>query len=364
MQRAKRSIQFFLCLILLMAGFVPHAGAHTLEATPQNAPRQESGEVFFTVDYLIEADVPNNQNCSADGYRLNIIMEGVGEPTPEGHLEGVTIVADLAVDVGPGAWWDSAPAPSHTYSAVAKLERIPTSATTWMTLPKLVQEVPATTVFVGTRSCITTDGRIETATVNLDPAFFINNFHLMVIAAGGMKEIEPGENLSRFHAVFHNDGVRRISQRVWWGDKRVPSLVVEPDVEGVFLSGVTEDVEVTYDPRWADDVNTGGETWVKLGPGQWIKRAQAAPQKFVEMIPLATQSPTKKPIDGWVRLDANQRASERQSKPFTVAPPQEVVTPDEISATKNKTAKAITYKLERSMPPSPCLLYTSPSPRD
>ena len=38
MQRTKRSIQLFFSLILLMAGFVPHAGAHTLEAAPQNDP--------------------------------------------------------------------------------------------------------------------------------------------------------------------------------------------------------------------------------------------------------------------------------------------------------------------------------------
>ena len=175
----------------------------------------------------------------------------------------------------------------------------------------------------------------------------------MVMAAGGMKEVEPGDYLSRFHAVFYEDGVRRISQRVWWGDHRVPSLLVEPDVEGVFLSGVPADVDVTYDPRWADDANTAADTWVKLGPGQWIKRRQEAPQTFVERIPLAPMAPTQKPIEGWVQLDANQRASERQSKPFVVAPEQTVVTPAEISANKHKVAKAITYKLERSMPPAP-----------
>ncbi len=353
MQHAKRSVQFLLSLILLLAGYVPHAEAHTLDAAVHSAPRQENGEIFFTVDYLIEADVPDNENCSADGYRLNIIMEGVGEPTPEGYLEGVTIVADLTVDVGPGAWWISAPQPTHAYPAVVKLDRLYSSPTTWMTIPKLVQDVPPTDVFIGTRGCIASDGSLQVDTVNLDPASFINNFYLMVLAAGGMKEEEPGNYLSRFHAVFQEDGVRRISQRVWWGDHRVPSLIVDPDVEGVFLSAVPADVEVTYDPRWADDVNTGGHTWVKLGPGQWIKRSQSAPQKFIEKIPLAPMAPTRKPIEGWVQLDVNQRSSERQSKPFTVAPQQTVVTPAEISATKHKVAKAITYKLERNMPPSP-----------
>jgi hypothetical protein len=352
-QRLRRSFQFLLCLILLMVGYLPHAEAHTFAVDLESAPRQENGEIFFTVDYLIEADVPDNENCTADGYRLNIIMEGVGEPTPEGYLEGVTVVVDLSVNLGPGAWWESEPQPTHAFPATAKLEYLPSSPTTGMTVAKLVEEVAEIPAFIGTRSCIASDGRIETITANFLPIILLNTFHLMELASGGMKEVEPGNYLSRFHAVFHNDGVRRISQRVWWGDHRVPSLVVDPDVEGVFLSGVPADVEVTYDPRWADDVNTGGDTWVKLGPGQWIKRSQSAPQKFIEKIPLAPMSPTKKPIEGWVQLDTNQRASERKSKPFTVTPKQTVVTPEEISATKQKVAKAITYKLERNMPPSP-----------
>ena len=78
-------------------------------------------------------------------------MEGVGEPTPQGHLEGVTIVADLSVDLGPGAWWISAPATTHTYPAVVKLERLYSSPSTWITVPKLVEEVPPTDLFTGTR---------------------------------------------------------------------------------------------------------------------------------------------------------------------------------------------------------------------
>lgn len=152
--------------------------------------------------------------------------------------------------------------------------------------------------------------------MDLDPAQFINTFNLFVLATGGLQKGKPGNHLAKFHLFVNDDGVRRVEQRVWWGDHRVPGLTIEPDVEGVFLSGVPADVDVTYAPVWADDINANGAVWVKLGPGQWIKRSLSRPQPFIEQIPLQTHAPTHEPIAGWVQLDTNQRRSALQSQPF------------------------------------------------
>jgi len=327
--------------------------SNILVSQPLAVRAEASNNIFFTVDYLIEAVVPDNQNCSADGYQLKIVMEGIGTPNHLGELPGVTIVADLAVDLGPGAWWTEKPLGTHVYSATVRLDKLMTDINTTMVIPHLVTNVPHTTDFTGERMCMNEDGTVERAPVNLDPADLINTFNLFVIAAGGMKEITPGDYLSKFHLFVNNDGARRVEQRVWWGDRRVPDLAIEPDVEGVFLSEVPADVDVTYAPLWADDINTNGDVWVKLGPGQWIKRRQSAPQPFIEKIPLGTTHPTTQPIQGWVQLDVTQRRSAPQLEPLTVAPPQIVAAPNEISASKNVAAKAITYKLERNMPPVP-----------
>lgn len=342
-----KRIQIFLAFLLILALCATNLGTG-IAAAPGN------GTIFFTVDYLIQGEALNNdQRCSSSSYRLKIVMEGVGEPNQLGELPGVTIVADLAVDPGAGAWWTKEPAGTHAYPATVKLGTLPTPDGKTMTYPMLVEPVPATPDFTWERRCIREDGTVEDATINLDPAQFINNFYIFVLGAGGLKEVEPGEYLSKFRFFVNNDGSRLIEQRVWWGDRRLPSLVVEPDVEGVFLSAVPATVDVTYDPRWADDVNTNGSVWVKLGPNQWLRRPQSAPQKFIEQIPLGTTAPTNKPIEGWAALDVNNNRSEYQSKPFTVAPQPTIVQLDEVTASKNRVQKSITYKLERNMPPVP-----------
>ncbi|MEZ4639291.1 MAG: hypothetical protein R2856_30735 [Caldilineaceae bacterium] len=311
----------FLTLFLLSSWAQPvHAAAPPPSPRQDVAPADADGNIFFTVDYQISADVPDNQNCTADGYKLNIVMEGVGQPNLQGHLEGITIVADVTINLGPGSWWVQQPVGTHVYSSTAQLKSLPTSPTTSMLVPELVNPVPATDSFKGVRECIQSDGTIARNPVDVDPATFINNFNMFVLAAGGLKEVDPGEYLSKFHLYVFNDGPRRIEQRVWWGDRRVPDVAIEPDVEGVFLTDVAADVEVTYGPTWADDVKTNGVVWSKLSTSQWTKRSQAAPQKFIEKIPLEPQPPTTEPLQGWVQLDVNHRRSPSQSKPFTVAP--------------------------------------------
>lgn len=342
-----KRIQTFLALLLILA-------LCATDLRTGNAVTAGAGTIFFTVDYLIQGEALNNdQRCSSSSYRLKIVMEGVGEPNQLGELPGVTIVADLAVDPGAGAWWTKEPAGTHAYPATVKLVTMPTPDGATMTYPMLVEPVPATPDFTWERRCVREDGTVEDATINLDPAQFINTFYIFVVGAGGLREVEPGEYLSKFRFFVNNDGSRLIEQRVWWGDRRLPSLAIEPDVEGVFLSAVPATVDVTYDPRWADDVNTNGSVWVKLGPGQWLRRPQAAPQKFIEQIPLGTTAPTNKPIEGWAALDVNNNRSEYQSKPFIVAPQPTIVQLDEVTANKNRVQKSITYKLERNMPPVP-----------
>lgn len=342
-----KRIQTVLALLLILA-------LCATDLRTGNAAAPGNGTIFFTVDYLIQGEALNDgQRCSSSRYRLKIVMEGVGEPNQLGELPGVTIVADLAVDPGAGAWWTKEPAGTHAYPATVKLVTLPTPDGKTMTYPMLLEPVPATPDFTWERRCIREDGTVEDATINLDPAQFINTFYIFVMGAGGLKEVEPGEYLSKFRFFVNNDGSRLIEQRVWWGDRRLPSLVIDPDVEGVFLSAVPATVDVTYDPRWADDVNTNGSVWVKLGPGQWLRRPQSAPQKFIEQIPLAATAPTNKPIEGWAALDVNNNRSEYQSKPFIVAPQPTIVQLEEVTATKNPPQKSITYKLERNMPPVP-----------
>ena len=121
-----------------------------------------AGTIFFTVDYLIQGeDLADGQRCSSASYRLKIVMEGVGIPNQQGELPGVTIVADVEVDPGPGAWWTKTPAGSHSYPAVVKLVTMPTPDGKTMTYPTLVQPVPATQDFIWERRCIQEDGTVE-----------------------------------------------------------------------------------------------------------------------------------------------------------------------------------------------------------
>ena len=326
--------------------------------TTAGSPATPSADtIFFTVDYLIEGEEGANggSTCRGTRYRLKIVMEGVGVPNQLGELPGVTIVADLDVVPGGGLSWTAVPPATHAYAVTVKLLRVPTGDGQELIYPLLVQPVPATPDFTWQGRCVHEDGTVEEGPVNLDPAEMINNFHGFVLAAGGMKEVEPGEFLAKFYAFQNNNGLSRIEQRVWWGDRRLPTLTIEPDVEGVFLSGIPADVFVTYDPRWADDINTNGTIWAKLGPGQWIKRGQSTPQQFVEKIPLGITPPTNQPIQGWAQLDPNHRQSQHQSDPFTVAPhPSPTFLQEgEVTARKYVVAKSINYKLERNMPPVP-----------
>jgi hypothetical protein len=355
--RLSRLLPVFLSLLLVLtplgvsrADVLPNGDT---TAVPAVAPSSDT--IFFTVDYLIEGEESANagRSCGATRYRLKIVMEGVGVPNQLGELSGVTIVADLEIVPGGGLSWTAVPPATHSYAATVKLLRVPTPDGKALVYPLMVQPVPATPDFTWQSRCVHEDGTVVEGPVNLDPAEIINNFHGFVLAAGGMKEVEPGEFLSKFYAFDNSNGLRRIEQRVWWGDRRLPTLTVEPDVEGVFLSQVPSDVNVTYDPRWADDVNTTGAVWVKLGPGQWIKRSQPAPQKFIETIPLGNTPPTNKPIEGWAQLDNNNRQSQPQRREFTVAPPPTIVRPDEVTASKNGAQKSITYKVEHNMPPIP-----------
>ena len=272
-------------------------------------------------------------------------IEAAGVPDAEGRVPGVYRQTIQNYNVITHGW----------VNGISTSANASASTAVWLTLDVL----PDGTAALASYETMNPDEELGHATITVDPnpmlgfdppaqtapVFLFNTIEFdlldMVFSGDLMRSLGP--------STWHYSKVRTVpgsSSRltIRAGDGRIPSVLVDPEMKGVFLNSISIPETIGYIPTWAGQ---DGSIWTKPGPLPWQSFLRAGTERAVRPLDVGAVPPGVETLEGYGQL-AGGRNGPPQTKGLVIAPPQQVGTAAEVTGWKQSGSAA--YKFERTWP--------------